>query len=390
MQALSRPPSPSLPSASKNHKHEHQCGKLRFLFIDETEATGADTIGELEHHVTFHISSKSKYKYALQSGKKDILPRPFGGVNVFFLGDFWQLRPTGQLAIMSNPYGSKVLDSSKANLIMSMFWKSGHRNSLQAWEDGARMLHLSVNERSGADVWFSNLLNSCRQGELREDDYNFLHGYPTKSKIDFWYAERSNPLWKHEDQNCHYQSYHVRSHWTQWPAEDYECRHCWLERKRRCRVLLLDATAAQTREREAYAAQARERLSLPYFADSILITQFNIAVFHFAQERALNFARSTNAPAFLDTGRRLSTQLVLQRIQQRGAAGSQEEVVGVPREEDGRCSVAASLLLRHAVESDALGRSRVQEIRSAQRISLQTESLGTRREGPGGAERPRR
>ena len=298
MRALSRPPSPSLPSASKNHKHEHQCGKLRFLFIDETEATGADTIGELEHHVTFHISSKSKYKYALQSGKKDILPRPFGGVNVFFLGDFWQLRPTGQLAIMSNPYGSKVLDSSNANLIMSMFWKSGHRNSLQAWEDGKRILHLSVNERSGADVWFSKLLNSCRQGELREDDYNFLHGYPTKSKIDFWYAERSNPLWKHEDQNCHYQSYHVRSHWTQWPAEDYECRHCWLERKRRCRVLLLDAKAAQARESEAYAAQARERLSLPDFADSILITQFNVAVFYFAQERALNFARSTNAPAF--------------------------------------------------------------------------------------------
>ncbi len=49
---------------------------MRFIFIDEVEATGVDTIGELEHHVTFHISSKSQYKYRLHSGKKDILPRP--------------------------------------------------------------------------------------------------------------------------------------------------------------------------------------------------------------------------------------------------------------------------------------------------------------------------
>ena len=41
-----------------------KCGKLRFLFIDEIEATGADTIGALEAHVTFHISSRSLYKYA--------------------------------------------------------------------------------------------------------------------------------------------------------------------------------------------------------------------------------------------------------------------------------------------------------------------------------------
>ena len=57
----------------------------------------------------------------MHNGAKALLPRPFGGVNVFFLGDFWQLRPTGQLAIMSNPYGTKVLDSAKANTIMSMF-----------------------------------------------------------------------------------------------------------------------------------------------------------------------------------------------------------------------------------------------------------------------------
>ena len=71
-----------------------KCGKLRFLFIDEIEATGADTIGALEAHVTFRISSQSPYKFAPKredNGKvtKGLLPRCFGGVNVLFLGDFW-------------------------------------------------------------------------------------------------------------------------------------------------------------------------------------------------------------------------------------------------------------------------------------------------------------
>ena len=50
-----------------------KCGSLRFLFIDEFEATGADTIGEVEHNVTFHISSKNVFKY-----RKNGDVRPFG------------------------------------------------------------------------------------------------------------------------------------------------------------------------------------------------------------------------------------------------------------------------------------------------------------------------
>ena len=47
-----------------------------------------------------------------------------------------------------------------------------------AWAQ-ERILHLDVNGRSGADVWFSSLLVQCRQGNLQEDDYNFSHGHPT-------------------------------------------------------------------------------------------------------------------------------------------------------------------------------------------------------------------
>eukprot|EP00973_Karenia_brevis_P029149 4021377-Karenia_brevis.AAC.1 len=68
-----------------------KCGALRFIFIDEIEATGAETIGQLEHNVRFHIPSKNVFRY---DAEKKV--RVFGGVNILFLGDVWQLRPTGQ------------------------------------------------------------------------------------------------------------------------------------------------------------------------------------------------------------------------------------------------------------------------------------------------------
>ena len=39
-----------------------KCGALRWLFGDEVEATGAETIGHMEQIVRLDISSKSKYK----------------------------------------------------------------------------------------------------------------------------------------------------------------------------------------------------------------------------------------------------------------------------------------------------------------------------------------
>ena len=168
---------------------------------------------------------------------------------------------------------------------MSMFWRHGERHSLQEWGDRGRVLHLSQNERSGADLWFSNLLNACREGNMDEDDYNFLHGYPTEQKICFWYAHREDPTWKHDDENCRYASYHILDHWDH--CSKFECEDCWAERKRRVRVLS-----------QARPTQMKERRNDPLFADSVLITQYNMAVFYFAQERARRFARSKQASAF--------------------------------------------------------------------------------------------
>ena len=124
--------------------------------------------------------------------------RYFGGVNLIFFGDFWQLRPTGQIALMSDPRAEKAQEFETAQQIMSCFWCTHDmphdQLALQKWSSGERLMHLDTNERSGADKGFGGVLEACREGNLGEDDYNFIHGYPTRAPIRFWYHRRKGRI----------------------------------------------------------------------------------------------------------------------------------------------------------------------------------------------------
>ena len=140
------------------------CNAARFLFIDEIEATGADTLATMEENILFHTSYKSPWRY-----KDKDFPRPFGGMNVCFFGDFWQLTPTGQIAIMSDVTAPKVLESARAHYMMTVFWDSETWDTLQPWSSSSsshRVLELTTNIRSGEDVWFSKVLEAWRAGAL--------------------------------------------------------------------------------------------------------------------------------------------------------------------------------------------------------------------------------
>ena len=105
-----------------------QCNAARFLFIDEIEATGADTLGAMEEKILHHTSLKAPWRY-----KDKDFPRLFGGMNVCFFGDFWQLSPTGQISIMSDVTAPKVLENARAHHIMNVFWDSTAWDTLQPW-----------------------------------------------------------------------------------------------------------------------------------------------------------------------------------------------------------------------------------------------------------------
>ena len=184
-----------------------RCGALRWQWIDEVEALGAETMGELEENIRTSISSKSPWKY---NAHKQV--RPFGGVNTGLLGDFWQLRPTGQVAIMSNPFAQVARENQRAQQMMGMFWYSTLTFSLQEWRPKQRVIHLDVNERSGSDVWYSQVLNECREGQLTEDNYNFLHGYETSARITTWYAHRCHNGGAHAQPLCNYTPYCIHDH----------------------------------------------------------------------------------------------------------------------------------------------------------------------------------
>ena len=186
------------------------------------------------------VSLKSPWRY--KADGKTV--RPFGGVNVVFCGDFWQLAPTGQLALMSDVTSSKVLESAKGLYIMNMFWNGEHEDSLQVWTESKRVLELTTNIRSGGDLWYSDFLDACRRGELQENDYNFLHGYPTNASITFWYDQTHKQDWEHPawcalrgNSVPFYLQAGMKDSPTDAAGQALECSTCFQERRRRARCL---------------------------------------------------------------------------------------------------------------------------------------------------------
>ena len=237
------------------------------------------------------VSLKSPWRY--KADGKTV--RPFGGVNVVFCGDFWQLAPTGQLALMSDVTSSKVLESAKGLYIMNMFWNGEHEDSLQTWTGPERVLELTTNIRSGGDHWYSDFLDACRKGELQENDYNFLHGYPTNAQITFWHHRTHQHDWVHPDW-CAMRGNNVpftlHAGMKDAPTDEadraLECWDCFQERLRRARCLHC----------ELCSEDAAVKVNTDLFSDSIYITPFNKAVFYYATKRAQKFAHAKQHQLF--------------------------------------------------------------------------------------------
>ena len=71
-----------------------------------------------------HTRRPDVYRYA-QNASEALLqrnPRPWGGLNVMLIGDWWQLHPTGSMAIMSNPFATSILENASAQSTMHSLW----------------------------------------------------------------------------------------------------------------------------------------------------------------------------------------------------------------------------------------------------------------------------
>ena len=91
-----------------------KCASLRWILIDEIEAAGCELLDDLNTSVQQHIPETSQYKGVTQRSGGWHYVRPFAGVNTLFIGDFWQIPPVGQVAIMGNPHSPAALESARA------------------------------------------------------------------------------------------------------------------------------------------------------------------------------------------------------------------------------------------------------------------------------------
>ena len=126
-----------------------KCQKLRTLIIDEIENMGGSLLATVEDNVRCGMPD-AWYKKR-RGVNAAFANRLFGGANVLMFGDFWQLPPVGEVAVMGNPFRGAALYSSKVQRILQIFWSSG-RDALRH-----PATELSVNQRSGADAWHLGL-----------------------------------------------------------------------------------------------------------------------------------------------------------------------------------------------------------------------------------------
>ena len=107
----------------------------------------------------------------------------FGGINIIFAGDFWQLPPVLALAIFSNPFLKG--HSAEEQKIFYMFWKQNDPDSIQ------RTFLLTESMRT-KDQWLQTVLKSDRYGEESWEIYCFTHGFPTRNP-GTWLPDSDTP-----------------------------------------------------------------------------------------------------------------------------------------------------------------------------------------------------
>ena len=97
------------------------CLCMRWLIIDEVSTVSPQLLGILD---TFLRRACKRHPYASRRDGSHRPARPFGGLNIVFCGDFWQLPPVRSHAIFSNPFKRAVYDVQEQK-ILNIFWRSG-------------------------------------------------------------------------------------------------------------------------------------------------------------------------------------------------------------------------------------------------------------------------
>ena len=144
----------------------------RWLIIDEVSMVSAQLLAEIDMKLRDVVRKAGSMK-----GQDTGIDRPFGGLNVIFAGDFWQLDPPdggflGGIPVEFIKRARQYQASASVAHGQSLFW-GRERGCVQG------MTELTECVRTD-DEWLFQVQNEVRSGALTEDSYNFLHGQPTQ------------------------------------------------------------------------------------------------------------------------------------------------------------------------------------------------------------------
>ena len=143
----------------------------KWLIIDEISMVSSQLLAEVDVKLRNIVRNLGTSKLS-ESG--DV--RPFGGINVLFVGDFWQLEPPrggllGNIPVQFIRRAKQYDPKPDAAHGESIFWGVGE-HSVQ----GVTELDECVRTE---DPWLFEVQEEMRKGQLSEDNWNFLHGRPT-------------------------------------------------------------------------------------------------------------------------------------------------------------------------------------------------------------------
>ena len=137
---------------------------IRWLIIDECSTISPSLLGELDAALR---RACLRHPHSRDGARR----RPFGGINIIFAGDLWQLPPVRAVALFANPYRRGY--SSTEQKIFRMFWKRDEDSIQQTFE-------LTENKRT-KDKRLESVLQADRNGEETYEMYCFTHGLLTKN-----------------------------------------------------------------------------------------------------------------------------------------------------------------------------------------------------------------
>ena len=239
---------------------------MRWLVIDEVSTAALKILDLLDSYLR---RACSRHPFAREGGRE----RPFGGINIIFAGDLWQLPPVKGKPIFGNPFRTGLTAGEQK--IAKMFW--------MIKDPIHRVFELTVNHRA-KDEWLKAMLEADRSGGETWEMYCFVHGLPTRN-VGSWLPQLNGPScgnavckklaqeWQRNNEQNYKVSWELR--------RAAECHVCQWHRQRRCCII-------EGNERNI------GRYQNGIFTDAPFVHPFRAPSYHAQHLRSIAFAKNNN------------------------------------------------------------------------------------------------